>query len=300
MSLMFVACGPSKYTMHLEMRYPSKAGVELSGKTVSVVFLENGNHMNDQFSSCMAEGFAAAIEKEYGTGEGSVGLFRMPRIEGADYASKDTLINLLVDTGSDIVFVMDTVKLGVMTLGGTAKVSAPSSPDSAYVTSGSIPYTVSMSCMDAMDKEEKVRNYGGTAVAQPSFYSNGQLDETGLRQGLFAALPAEGYSVGSIIAGSFKSQWKVEGYSVAYYDSTKWIAALQKADQFDWKGAMDIWFGFLDSADVMKRSCAAYNIALSCYMLGDYDLADEWLDISDKESELPMAQSLRKRIAARK
>ena len=85
-----------------------------------------------------------------------------------------------------------------------------------------------------------------------------------------------------------------------YFDSQKWIDALEKADSFDWKGAMDIWFELMNSKDILKRSSAAYNIALSCYMLGDFKLAEEWLDISDKESELPLSASLRKRINSRK
>jgi hypothetical protein len=76
--------------------------------------------------------------------------------------------------------------------------------------------------------------------------------------------------------------------------------ALLKADQLDWKGAMDIWFELLDSVDIMKRACASYNLALSCYMLGDYKLAEEWLDLSDKETSLPMSATLRKRINQRK
>lgn len=297
---MFAACGPSKYTMHLEMRYPSKAGVDLAGKQVSVIYLENGNHLQDQFNSYMADGFAASVEKEYGTGEGSIGIYKMSRIEGADYTSKDTLVNLLVDTGADVVFIMDTVKFGEVTVGRTDKVAYSASPDSSYITTASVPYTIKMSSLDAMDKEEKVRNYGGTAVVQPSVYSDGHLDKVALNQKVLNSLPAEGYAAGTAIAESFRSQWKIEGYSIAYFDSSKWIEALEKADQFDWKGAMDIWFGFLDSTDIMKRSCAAYNIALSCYMSGDYALAEEWLNLSDKESELPMAESLRKRINARK
>ena len=76
------ACGPSKYTMHLEMRQPSKAGVDLSGKNVSVVYLEDGRSLQDGFNSYMAEGFAASIEKDQGTGEGSVGVYRMTRRKG--------------------------------------------------------------------------------------------------------------------------------------------------------------------------------------------------------------------------
>ena len=63
---------------------------------------------------------------------------------------------------------------------------------------------------------------------------------------------------------------------------------------------MDIWFTLLDSKDVLKRSCASYNIAVACYLLGDYRLSEDWLDLSDKESELPLSASLRKRIDSRK
>jgi len=298
--LLQTACGPSRYTMHLDMRQPSRAGIDLAGKSVSVVFLENGTLLQDAFLSGMAEGFAASIENEYGSGEGSVGIYKMPRSEKGDYSDKDTLVNLLVDTGVDVVFLMDTVKLGVMTMGTTSKVAYNSSPDSSYITTGTVPYTVKMYSLDAMDKTEEVKNYGGTSVAQASVYSDGKSSDEALMAALIKAIPAEGWTVGQTIGDSFRSQWKTEGYSVAYFDSSKWMDALEKADQLDWKGAMEIWFELLESNDVLKRSCASYNIALACYMLGDYSLADDWLDLSDKESELPMSSSLRKRIAARK
>ena len=37
--LMTVACGPSKHVMQMEMRYPSKSGVDLSGTADLYVFL---------------------------------------------------------------------------------------------------------------------------------------------------------------------------------------------------------------------------------------------------------------------
>ena len=39
--LAVVSCGPSRHAVQVEMRYPSKSGLDLSGKTVSVVYLEN-------------------------------------------------------------------------------------------------------------------------------------------------------------------------------------------------------------------------------------------------------------------
>lgn len=299
-ALAAVSCGPSKYMMHLEMRYPSKAGVELAGKNVSVVYLENSTPLQDGFNASMAEGLAYTIENEYGTGEGSVGIYKMPRSASGDYSSKDTLTNLLMDTGSDFVFLLDTVKLGEMTIGGPSRVSYKTVKDSSIVNVGSIPFTVKIYAYDAMNKEEEVKTFGGTSIAQASVYSSGNLSSDQLRVKAYEALPAEGFAAGELVGASFKSQWKVEGYSVAYFDSSKWIKALEKADLLDWKGAMDIWFELLETNDVMKRSCASYNIALACYMLGDYKLAEEWLDLSDKETELPMSATLRKRIDSRK
>ena len=293
------SCGPSKYMMHLEMRYPSKAGVELAGKNVSIVYLENGSALQDGFNASMAEGMATTLENDYGTGQGSVGIYRMPRSLSGDYASKDSLTNILMDTGSDVVFLLDTVTFGEMTVGGPSKVSYKTVKDSSYVNSGSIPTTVKIYCFDAMNKAEDVKTFGGTMVSQTSVYSAGNLSQQELLSRAYSALPAEGYTAGELVGASFISQWKVEGYSVIYFDSVKWMEALEKADQLDWKGAMDIWFTFVDSSDIMKRSCAAYNIALACYMLGDYSLAEDWLDISDKEAELPMSSVLRKRIQGR-
>lgn len=296
----FVSCAPSKYTMHLETRHPSKSGLDLAGKNVSVIYLENGTEFKDGFSASMAESLAYNLEKDYGTGEGSIGVFRMTKSSGGNYASKDTLINLLMDTGSDLVFLIDTVRFGEMTVGGPSKVAYTAVPDSSTVNVGSIPFNIKLYSYDAMNKSEEVKNFGGTAIAQPEVYSNGSLSPEQLKAAAYKALPAEGWAAGEILSQSFASQWKVEGYSIIYFDSPKWLAAAEKADQLDWKGAMDVWFELLDSKDVLKRASAAYNIALSCYMLGDYKLAEEWLDLSDKDSELPLSSALRTRIQERK
>ena len=114
LALLAVSCGPSRHAVHVEMRYPSKSGLELSGKTLSVVYLENDNPAANLFNEGMADGFAYALEQDYGTGEGSIGVYKMRCHQGARYASRDSLLNLLIDTGSDVVFLLDTLQLGTM------------------------------------------------------------------------------------------------------------------------------------------------------------------------------------------
>ena len=85
-----------------------------------------------------------------------------------------------------------------------------------------------------------------------------------------------------------------------YFDNEKWYKALDRAEVYDWKGAIDMWMTLLDTNDPLRRSCAAYNIATACYMMMDYELALEWLDYSDKTNMLTHSDNLRKRINERK
>ncbi len=263
-SLLVSACGPSRHAVQVEMRYPSKSGIDLFGKVVSVVYVTDGNETGDTFNSSMAEGFAVELEKDYGTGEGSVGVYSL-QDRGGSYSQKDTLINLLMDTGCDVVFVFD--KVGVQGVG-----------------ENTFKFNIKLYCFDAMNKDEKVFSFIGNDVV------NVASDD----------LSKEANNTGEIVAETFKSQWKHEQYSIVYYENEKWYDALLRAENYDWKGAMDIWMAQLSTNDLYKRSCAEYNIAVACYMLGDYDLATEWLDRSDQDNMLPVSDAMRKRINTRK
>ena len=264
-SMLVCACSPLKHAVHVEMRYPSKSGIELFDKLISVVYLTDGDQMGDAFNASMAEGFAAELEKDYGTGNGSVGVYSLLD-RGGKYSHRDTLINLLMDTGSDAVFLFD--KVGMVPAGNNAS-----------------KFNIKLYCFDAMNQEEKVHSFVGNTVVN--------LDSD--------VLSAEGLKTGGIVAESFKMQWKHEQYTIIFYDKDLWYKALYKADSYDWKGAMDIWMEILSTTnDRYKRACAEYNIAVACYMLGDYSLAGEWLDHSDKDNVLPVSDALRKRINTRK
>lgn len=297
---LFVAsCAPLKHAVHVEMRHPSKSGVDLAGKDISVVFLETGNTTANAFSEGMADGFAYTLEQDYGTGEGSVGIYRMPMSSGGNYASKDSLFNILMDTGADVVFLFDTVRLGTIVIGGATRVASPHSADSSYISRSTMPYTMKLFCFDGMDQKEQVKTFGGTSVARPDIYSDGKKSSGELMKKAMKDIDKEGWNAGVLVAESFKSQWKHEQYSIVYYETERWYNALLRAEQYDWNGAMDIWLELLDSRDIMKRSCAEFNISVACYMLGDYRLASQWLDRSDEDNKLPISDAMRKRINQR-
>ena len=249
--LCMISCSPIKHVMYIDMRCPSKAGISLENKLVSVVYIEHEESVATEFNHGLASGFASVLEQDLGTGEGSIGVYSMRRQPGVDYSSREELIALLIDTSADVVFLFDMKE----------------------------PYQVKLYCFDGMDKTEKVKSFSGRAQ---SFVNGTDAGKT-------------------IANNSFKSEWKTEPYTFLYYESEKWFSALDKVELYDWKGAIDQWITLLKANDPMKRSSAEYNIAVACYMLGEYALAEQWLDRSDADNKLTnVSDALRKRIDSRK
>ena len=254
--LTVVSCSPSRYMIDVEMRYKSKAGVDLTGKNVTVIYPSTTEYPLSTYVESLADGFAWNLKDQYQQTIDSVGVYAL-KASGEEYASRDSLITLLIKTGSDVVFLLDKVDMRA----------------------------ISMRCYDAMNKDDKMLSYA----------SRIDVTETD-----FNLLATHGWDYGKTLAASFLPEWKQEQYSFYYFGTERWYESLLKAEMYDWKGAMDIWFTFLDSNDALKRSCASFNIATACYMLGDYDLALEWLERSDKDNLLQLSSVLRKRINARK
>jgi hypothetical protein len=258
-AIMAVACGPGRYVLDLEMMRPSKAGVDLAGKNVTVVYGQEGVYPNDIFLESMAGSFAQNIKDEY---QGAIGDVTLCRLESATlYASRDSMLNLLMKTGADAVFLLD-------------KIDFKSSS-----------FSFVLRCYDAMNQEDKVQLFSASSVAE-SMMGNEQVK-------------AEGVEAGKEIAAAFEPQWIHEQYSLYYFESSDWYSALEKAEAFDWKGAMNIWLNLLQTNDPLKRASASYNIATACYMMGDYHLAALWLDNADRDADLVVSAGLRKRINAR-
>lgn len=254
-----ISCAPSRYVLDVEMRHPSKAGVDLTGKNVTFVYGQEGVFPNDLFMESMADGFAWNLKDRYKESVGEVNVCGLR--SAPDYANRDSMLNLLVETGADVVFLLDKI-----TLNGST-------------------FSFILKCYDAMYHGDNLQLFSGNSVVE-SMSGNEVVKD-------------EGWDAGKTIATAFEPQWKHEQYSLYYFESSDWYTALEKAEIFDWKGAMDIWMKRLEGADPLKRACAAYNIATACYMMGDYHLAARWLDSADRLADLLVSEGLRKRINAR-
>ncbi len=293
--LVLVSCAPQAFVIRPEMRTASKSGLNLMGKSMGVVYLTGKETAVNEFNEAIADGFASRLEEDYFGGQQEIGLFKMPAIDGADYSVKDSLIKLVLESGKDVVFLFDIPTIGEPVLGKTLKVAGRRvSPDSSYVTNVTSHFLTKVYVYDSMNKQDQVLAFNGDKSLSTDVYSLGAPT----RKEVMTSLPAIGYKAGVLAANTFLSGWKQDYFQVIYYDGAEsaWNKGAEKAYTFHWDEAIKEWMTLVNNKSAEKRSCAAYNIALGCFMSGLPDLALEWLDRSDKDMPISISKDLRKKI----
>lgn len=295
LTLFLGACSPEIFTMNLEMRRPSLSGMDLAGKSISVAYVDGKDSV---FNRNLAVGFAEALENDYFDGRQAVSVFRMTPVPGADYSSRDTLVNLVLDSGDDVVFLFDEPVFNEPVF-GQRRPTAIEAPDSTHVVPARVPYELRLYAYDALNRADTVRVFAGKSTLNQMIYTTSQSTDRELLRHLWdntAHTAAQAEETGTKSAAKFKAVWKGESYSFYYYETTAWMEAAEAAYSFKWQEAMTRWMSIMEKSSGERRACAAYNMAAACYLMGDNDLAIKWLDLSDKDGKVALSDGLRKRI----
>jgi hypothetical protein len=263
LGMTLASCSPSAYVLDLESRKPSESGLDLSGKSLSVIYLESPDGRDSLFNNRAADALAYGLESEYFDGSEAVKVYNLVKDASGDYASRDTASEYVMLLDSDVIMILDTPEV-------------EENPAGRSYTAASRLYVY-----DSMAGE----NDGITTLQSTASISG--LDDA-----------SRAMNVGTALLKPLRSQWKHESYTVLYFDGMgrKWIDAVLKADDMKWDEAISLWMDLVKSKNPTVSSCARYNVALGCYMLGQYDLAMEWLDSSDSVLPLSLNRGLRKRI----
>lgn len=248
--------------MLYDMHYPGEAGFVLENKTMSVVYLNDGNRQDTTYVNSLATGFAKGLESQYFNSEEAVPVISVPKDPRGLYYAKDSLVSLIMATEADVLFLFDSPRL-------------VSSRDSLKATSYLYVY-------DGLDRKRD----SVIAVALNKNYLNGP--------NLQKAVEAYGTNVSGLFARDVRKEY----YSLIYYDySEDWITALISASNSKWDEAMDKWMNIISSTNKLEqKACAAYNMAVGCYLMEDYRLALEWIEQSEKFYPISLTPGLKQKI----
>ena len=288
-ALAAASCSPQSFTMNMESRQPSKSGLELSGKTMGVVYVDKAEKPDTSFTRALAEGFARRLEKEYFGGDEVIGIYSIPfSPDTASVGSLENLTTLVMDTGADVVFLFDRPGFGAVGRG----------PGDVAL----IPFDLKLYAYDSMNrKDDKVYSFTGSSTIKPTVENAAGLTYDEFSDKSWDYVRALAEKTGELATGRFLSEWAPETATVIYYESMdrSWEKASQAAYEFRWTDAISEWMKLLETKNLRKRSCVEYNIALGTYLLGDFELAKKWLEKSDADCPLSVSPSLKKKIEAR-
>lgn len=297
-ALGLLSCSPETLTMHLEMRYPSKSGLDLSRKSIAVVCMDDSSGKDSLFNTAVATGLSRSLEKDYFGGDEAIDIFRIPQ----DSVTLDLVHSLVMETGSDVIFLLNSTSLGAVELGDNVAVTGAENVDSSFVSRARIPFRTRLSLYDSMGKEDRLFHYDGASALRPAVYNNGLMAGPYLEEKALRSITRSAEAVGAQISNQFLPTWKEESYSLYYYSTwdNEWVEAAYHAFEYHWPEAVKIWTKEVNTNNEEKRACACYNIALAFYMMGDMNLATRWLDQADQALPLALSPGLRKRINERK
>ena len=296
-ALALAACSPQTLTLSVEMRHPSKSGIDLGRKSMSVVYMDDGQ-ADTTFSNGVASSLARSLEEDYFAGREAIGVYKIP----ADSVSLNLMHDLVMDSGDDVIFLIGPPTFGEVALSDAKAVSNPVSVDSAFVTQAQVPYNAKLFVYDSMDKEDKLHVFRGNSILRGQIFSNGVTAPEYLKEKALDFKDFGAELVGKQISNRFVPTWKTEAISIYYYEGwdDDWTKAAVLAYEMNWKEAADIWMMKVYDDNYNRRACACYNTAVAFFMLGDLNLATKWLDRADQYGTPSLSPGLRQRIEARK
>ena len=193
------SCDPQAFSMNIEMRYPSKSGIDLTGKSVAVVYLEDGAGKDSVFSRNMADSFAASLEKEYFGGETSVPLYRIEKTGNGNYASVDSLSRLVMSTGEDVIFLFERPHFGEAVVEQNS--IAPTDTSLSYVVK--VPMKMNLYAYDSMGKIDTVYTWSGSRTLKAAVSTDAYTDP---KEKAWGALSMQGQKIGEMSSRIFRPQ----------------------------------------------------------------------------------------------
>jgi len=302
--LLLTACGPGVALLEVDVKQPSVFSVNFFDKQIAIFntlddsVLSPETEAQFQLDSLLlsqfSEGFRDVLESSLGLPSESIAVYNLYHNGGPRGSLSDTayLSQLALETGANSLVLVDSLRFGELFYYDSPQTAINLRIDgSTYLTAyAAIPCQMILRVFDADKNEFAAYLSGRDTVFWEFLYKRETQDVLRvLSQQRDSYLTVVIRSLGEAYAQDMQAQWQTQERVLFSYDGNgKWTSAMKDAFDFNWERARQRWMELANKKVGSKAvAYAAYNVAVCCEMLGQFELAKEWLDAAQKRRNIP-------------
>ncbi len=283
------ACGPMINILEVDVRLPATRPLNLPGREMAVFIprYDSVSLTDSVLLNRFAQAFADGLSLQARLSKGSVPVFThysgteaLGTLDQPDYVHR-----LALETETDLVFMVDSVTIGDFQVNELSLLLAP------------------IQAVVRVYDTEKVRFTQYIPIRDTAAWDLGEYAEqetVTIPKSAFIDLQKAAVFIGDRTAKSFMDQWETQDRVIFVYDKLKWNVAYDHALGFEWDKSMEIWLELVKSNNAKEAACAAFNVALACEMQGKFELAEKWLNLSQKTLDMPETRYYKELLQERK
>ncbi|MDZ4059014.1 MAG: DUF6340 family protein [Bacteroidales bacterium] len=283
------SCGPVVSFFNIDERIPARYPVNFEEKTISVfvsvyddLSAEPFLFRNDSTQmSNMANSIASVVEKNLALDQGAVYVFNHFPVTDRSY-DMEYIQNLAFQSNSDIVVLLDTLHVAKPQVLNGNKSNLTREFQSNYLYA---PIRSVLNVYDGISADRLVR-IDQTDTVYWEILSRVDVAESAMRVRAIQSMTNVSTTLGSDIADLLFPSWRPKEKYLYYYETSSWRRAVDFANEFKWREAMDIWLEYSTHPDIQKAAVAAFNLAVACELTDRPELALEWVNRSIKSYPL--------------
>lgn len=285
---------PQAMLFDVDVMQPKDFTFEVMDQSASVVATYNKNSKDSLLAAEIARGTARAIEIYNAIEDGSVGAFTIPAEEYS--GTKDTLYleQLMLATGSHYLLLLSDIETEDLRVARSLQGGSP-------MFFGRMPVKAHLDIYNAISEETVYSKlFKDTLMIRIPEGPDGSYTQSYVASFLKENDSLFMHLLGRKIAESISTTWETEEWMLVDYPSDeKWHSAYKNAMDFKWEEAVKGWLPLAEDKDSVKASCAAFNIAVACQMLGNTELALSWIDYCRKKYDFSEAGQLQKYLKSK-
>ncbi len=306
-AMLVASCAPTARYFTVDVKDRDAVHLPLDNRPVAVLSVSTNHNVDSIRVGNVAIGVAEKIEADKSLEKGDVGVYFIPKQEFD--AVFDVTTNLPTDTLNPDMYNVDTDYMQQLMIKSGAHVfvfvenlrygqySTQKSPvygdyDNVNVL---IPYSVDMGVYDAISDKMLLWKQERDTVYLQTLSSVVAQGKTG---GVITSyLPQMSRKIGTKLGSYLSPQWETrERMLISFEGDSSWEAAYLLAQEFKWNEAIEKWMKLSVSENPKKAAYAAFNIAVGCEMLEQFDLARKWVDVSLKKYRFQEAIDLKRHL----